>query len=98
MLTVGNVDTSVLGLVQSATGVPVRLSVGLQADTQLGPVQSSYSIKQPIAPGSKVFTALPGQFVEPGQATAVVANRGGYATAVTLTSTPTSGSQNCGRH
>lgn len=78
----------------AATGTPVRLSVGIQATTQLGPAQSSYSITQQIPTGNSVFTSVPGQYVGPGQATATVVNRGGYTTAVTLQAASTA-AQTC---
>lgn len=89
LLTVANIDDGVMAMVMAATGTPVRLTVGIQGTTQLGPVQSSYSITQQIPPGNSVFTSVPGQYIGPGQVTAAVVNRGGYTTAVTLQATPT---------
>lgn len=88
LLTIANIDPTLLGIVMGATGTPVRLTVGIQGTTQLGPVQSSYSITQQIPPGNSIFTSVPGQYPGPGQVTATVVNRGGYTTAVTLQATP----------
>lgn len=82
-----------MGLVMAGTEAPVRLTVSIQGTTQLGPVEST-SITQQIPLGSSVFTSVPGQYVGPGQVTAIVVNRGGYTTAVTLQATPT-GKQTC---
>ena len=91
ILNVKNIDTSVSAFVMAATGVPIRLSIGVQATTALGPIQSSFSITQQLAPNSSIFASIPGQFTGPGQVTATVVNRGGYTIAVTLSSSAQSG-------
>lgn len=90
LLTIANIDTSFMGMVMGATGVPVQLAIEIQATTQQGLVQSSFSVTQQISPGNSVFTSIPGLYVGPGQATVIVINRGGYTTAITLQAFPQS--------
>jgi RHS repeat-associated protein len=87
-LKIANIDTSVSGFIMSTTGVPVRLTVGIQSTSPVGSTQSSYSVTQPIDPGSYALASLPGEFAGPGKLTATVANRGGYTMAVTIRAVP----------
>jgi hypothetical protein len=87
MITVKNIDTSLAAQVMASTGVPVRLTFNLNAQTANGPISGSQNFSQALAPGDSTFFSVPG-FVGPGQAVLEIINTGGYTTAVVFTATP----------
>jgi RHS repeat-associated protein len=86
LLGVTNVDTSFASDLMQAVNVPVRLNISTSASTANGSSQSSYSIVQQVPQNASIYTSLPGQFVGPGQVTAIIVNTGGYTVYVTLRS------------
>jgi hypothetical protein len=87
MITVKNIDPSLAAQVMASTGVPVRLTLNLNAQTANGPISVSQNFSQALAPGDSTFFSVPG-FIGPGQAALEIINTSGYTTAVIFTATP----------
>jgi hypothetical protein len=82
-----NVDGRFSAQFMALTNVPVRLSLGVQAETVEGVVNSSFTLRQQMHPGSSLLSSVPGNFVGPGRVVLTAVNRGAFHTAVTLRAT-----------
>jgi hypothetical protein len=90
MVTVNKIDGSLAASIMASTGSQVRLTFNLDVQTANGPISVSQDFSAPLAPGESSYFSVP-NFVGPGQASLQVINRGGFTTAVILTSTPQTG-------